>query len=50
MPYDIKRPAMVSDTMALKATVDPMLIRQIAPVKTVQNPIALSGKASRLFT
>lgn len=48
--YDMKRPASVMDTRALKAAVDPMLIKASRHGMIVHSTIARSGKASDLFT
>ncbi len=48
--YEVKRPAMVSDTMALKATVEAMLIRQIIAVNVAQKRMAFRGRAARELT
>ena len=48
--YEMKRPASVSETMALKATVLPMLIRPIRHGTILQSTIARRGSASVLLT
>ena len=48
--YDMKRPAMISETMALKAAVEPMLMRPITAEMKVQKKIDRSGSAVRLST
>ena len=48
--YEMKRPAMVSETMALKATVEPMLMRPMIAETTAQKPMDRRGSAVRLST
>lgn len=48
--YDVNRPASVSDTMALNATVLPMLIKPIRHGMMVQRTIARRGSARVLLT
>lgn len=43
----MKRPAIVRETIALKATLDARLMRQIAAVKQAQEITAFSGRAVR---
>jgi len=46
----MKRPAIVSDTIALKATDDAMLMTQMMAVKRAQNMTAFNGIAERSWT
>jgi hypothetical protein len=46
----MKRPAIVRETMALKATLEAMLMMQIMAVKEAQEITAFSGRAVRVCT
>ena len=49
-PYEMNRPAVVNETIALNATVEPMLMMHMIPVKTVQNAIEFRGNRVRVLT
>ena len=48
--YEVKRPAMDSETMALNATVEPILMSPIIPATMVQKLMDRRGSAVRLST
>ena len=50
MRYDVNKPVIVTETMALKATVEPTLIRPMSAVITVQKPTERRGIAEDLLT
>lgn len=50
MRYEVKRPPIVMDTMALNATVEAMLRRQMRAVMVAQKKTARSGSAVLLLT
>jgi hypothetical protein len=48
--YEVKRPAMVRETMALKATDDAMLMIQMIAVRKPQKKTAFKGREVRVLT
>lgn len=48
--YEINRPAIVRETIALKATVENILMRPIKAVRTLQKAIAFRGRAVDVCT
>lgn len=48
--YEMKRPAMINETMALNATVEPMLMRPIIAETMAQKPMDRRGSAVCLST
>lgn len=48
--YEVKKPAMVSEMMALKATVEPILMRPMIAETTAQKVMDRRGSAVRLST